>query len=316
MLGDIFLDENSRHTLGNLTNNREVDHTIISGEGEPFTNKKTLLEILKLSKGGNNYQIITNGSWIWCKGEETLDYLDQMAEERGDKYSLRVSIDTYHLNEIDPRNFKEFFRLASTNGERYRNLRFALRSIVEERDEVTKFTTDTLEGLGIDFELIDESVSDQELIFPSRRISINYKNLVNPNGLSPKNAFSIWNYIDSLERKYGRDFTFGNIRTPKKEELGLDVTINPEGDILFYGIEIHPFGNISNPDNTWDHLKSLVRTNPLLDSLYSLPFKEVLLKLASNPELKRKIEKINNPYWVIRGLYADYENEFKSVLGI
>jgi len=230
-------------------------------------------------------------------------------------YTIRLSVDSYHTEKVARSNYSNFLQLASRKDGRFKNVRFAVRSLVEDKPFVEDFIRIILKQIGVDYVFREESALDQEVLFPESRLSINYKNLVNPDPSKMHGVFSIWDYMGSLEQKYNKPFTLGNLRT-KRGKKGLDITFKPNGESFFYGAELEPHGNLFEDNLNIKHFKSRLESNPLLKALYTIPLSNVLRSLCKDQQLKDRIEKINNPYWIIKQLYPKYKNKFDSALNI
>ena len=309
----LVLNTKGRENLDNLINDPNTAHIIISGQGEPFNNEETLKEILKLSRGGRYFQIITNGNWgdtdIW----ERLCEFNQIAQFFQDRYSIRISIDSYHADKLGSHAYSRFLEVASRMENKTPNISLAIRSLVEDKHFVRSLIMKLLDEMNITYEITQDSELDDELVVGSSDVNITYKNLINPSAIGRDDAFPMFEYMLALERKYGKYFTFGNLAAWEAEK-GLDLTISPDGDVYFYGIEIESFGNIFYDDLGMDYFAKLVAENKLLHSLYTIPFKEVLSKLSEYPEVEAEIQAINNPYWIIKSLFPAYKNEVETVL--
>lgn len=81
---------------------------------------------------------------------------------------------------------------------------------------------------------------------------------------------------------------------------GMDVTIKPDGSVLFYGVENTPAGNIHTDRLTWEALEHRVATTPVLRQLYTRPFLEVIAPLAGDDAMARLVKQANNPYWLVK----------------
>lgn len=312
---NLVLTRAAEKNLGTLINDPETAHVIVSGEGEPFNNEPALKGILGLSKGNRYFQIVTNGAWANADLTDRLRELDQMAESRGDRYGLRVSLDSFHAAKISRQKYARFFQVAS--GGQFQNLNLAVRSLLEEREFTRDFIRSVVEDADLSYALKADGELDDELILGKQRVNITYKNLIHPDAMGIDKAFSIYDYIVALERKYKKTFTLGNLGTSGQHK-GLDITVKPSGEVLFYGAELQSFGNIfnGNEEVSISILKRAVHTDPLLKALYSKPFREALDELSRNSEISAEIKKINNPYWIVRDIYLRYKSEFDKAFGV
>lgn len=310
---NLKLDLISKKNLHSLINDAWVKYVTISGEGEPFKNMPTLKDILEISEGNKNFQIITNGNLPINSIKETLLYLNNIAKNKNDSYCIRISIDSYHSDKIDSKKYLKFIEVLIKEG--LSNTSLAFRSIFEDKDFIRDLMKSLLSNLEIDYRLVSPSELDDDIIINDKKIHINYKNLVNPSKLNRKDVLDGINYMKIVSKKYGRPFTFGNLKTSEFEK-GLDITIKPNGDVFFYGIEIKPFGNIFKEDFSMDYFIKVINEHPLLHALYSKNFERIVEKLCRNMEIKKKLEEINNPYWFIKYLYRYHKNELEKAIGL
>jgi hypothetical protein len=311
------LNDFAKQNLARLINHPETSHIILSAEGEPFNNEPAMEDIQMLSRGKRNYfQIITNGAWPQSQIRPRIKTLSRRAQKTGCDYSLRISLDSHHLEKVDKRNYAAFFEVFSGDKGATKGLSLAIRSLMEDRDLTRRTIFGLLEEKKIEYEAFTSSPLDEEIKFRNgNMVNVNYKNLVNPGVCNRTSNFPLEDYVAALEQKYGKTFTLGNLAA-KRAEKGLDITIKPTGDVLFYGIEVENFGNIFKDEIDIDYFKRIVERNPLVNALYAAPFMHMINELSANPEIKRKIAKINNPYWVIKTLYPKYKPQIEEALKI
>lgn len=279
--------------LEGLINHPEVKHVIISGEGEPFKAFNILEQILNLSKGGNYFQIITNGYWV-NDDKFVKDFFDFISL-KNDKISIRFSLDSFHWKRLQLDHYSKilkFIRHLSPP-----NVSIAFRSLIEEKNETRKFIFDLI---GIIPE--PTSVLDDAIYINEKEINITYKNLVYPN--EPSSNFNMFTYIDLLSAKYNKEFTFGNLATNQKR-TGLDITIKPSGRVYFYGADNKHYCNLNNNLVKISTLQSIIQETSLLKTLYTVPFVKILEDIRC-PKIDKLIQTVNNPYWFIRSLPDEY----------
>lgn len=304
-----FAEEN----LSRLINKPETNHIIISGEGEPFNNEKAIQQILRLSKGNRYFQIITNGAWANKDLEEKIGEYEDIAGTFGDRYSFRISIDSFHIGKINPEVYLRFLRIATQH--RRGHVSLAIRSLLEEKAFIRRFVSELLNRANIPYKIEEDNCLDDEIFLPNNQVNLTYKNSVFPERAGIVKPFSIENYIFALEQKYQKVFTLGNLRTNGSHK-GLDLTIKPDGKVLFYGHEVKSYGNIFSEEQNTNFFIERVQKDPLLRGLYTIPFMEILRRLSENPEIKKGIREINNPYWIIKLLYPKYRAQIESAIGL
>ncbi len=300
----------AKNNIARLINSPDTDHIIISGEGDPFCNQKTLRSILNQSQGKRKFQIISNGAW---KGgiSRHLNMLGKMAQSQDDLYSIRLSLDSYHVPKVGSKVYQAFFKFFLENP--IPNLSLAFRGIVSDKTYTREFIKRTLESLGINYDLKESSLLDDELEVNNTVFHINYKNFVHPHTVGRTDALPMNDYVKALEEKYYKCFTLGNLKTSGTHK-GLDLTIKPDGNVFFYGAEIGSFGNIFRDQLTLNNFVEHVRVHPLINVLYTVPFSEILSNLRKIAGMSEKIDRINNPYWVIKELYSEHKNIMTKII--
>jgi organic radical activating enzyme len=297
---DLCLSDLGYSQLEKLINHPDVQHIIISGEGEPFKALKVMLNILKLSRGGNYFQIITNGYWI--DDNEMIEKFIKEISLTKDKISIRFSLDSFHQDILGNELYKKIVNMAIIYSSK--NISFAFRSLLEEQDDIRKLIT---EIIGIVPE--PTSALDDNICINGTEINITYKNIVFPKESPSK--ISMYKYIDLLSIKYMKSFTFGNLATDDIRP-GLDITVKPSGDVYFYGADDITYCNLNNETVDIESLILILKNTPLLNVLYSIPFREVLQKISCQ-EINNMIEIVNNPYWLIKSLPKKYIRKIKEL---
>lgn len=118
---------------------------------------------------------------------------------------------------------------------KFSNLIFSLRSIDVDRLFVHNKIKEILNAHKIS--VIKEYSKDFIDIFSicEKHIKIEYKNLVMPKK-TLINYLDMYAYIKLKGKKLGRPFTLGN-QVNDCLDNGLDITIKPNGEIIFYGID-------------------------------------------------------------------------------
>ena len=85
---------------------------------------------------------------------------------------------------------------------------------------------------------------------------------------------------------------------------GVGVTIKPSGDVYFYGIDNKLLANIHSDTVDMEFFKNIVRNNDFIKTLYTTPFLDLINIFSKNEDVKKLINDVNNPYWVIKELLA------------
>ncbi len=305
---NLEFDQRSASVVAGLINHEDLDHTVLSGKGEPFRNEGTIMALLNLSRGNKDFHILTNGAW---SAEQKLGILEKMAEEKNDQYTIRLSIDPFHIAKVARRYYVDIISYFIVHPSRHLSL--AIRSLVEEKTRSRKLIESIFEDIDIPFERNEVGFLDDDYYIRDLRIPVTYKSTVFPHQIGLV-SYPLDRYILLLEQKYGRKFTLGNLRS-HSEGTGLDITISMDGSVFFYGAEFAAFGNILLDEVTFEGLCTLITEHPWLKTLYTEPFKELLMGFRADAKASKIIDEANNPYWVIRCLAEKNSEMLEKVLG-
>lgn len=289
----------ARENLARLINASEVKRISISGEGEPLNNAKMFHEILGLSKGGKRFEFITSGFFPHDKMAEFYDTTNRIVLANGDTCNIRLSADSHHIEKVRWR--AHGFSLDYLRRRRPRGLSFSFRSIDTDREFTRAYLKSELLLWGVDATIEPRSVLEDSLVADGECFGIDYKNLVHPDPGTAPGYLDMWSYIEAIEAKVNKPFTFGSLNTPPQAN-GLDVTVKPNGDVYLYGIENQRLGNIHVDQLDWQRLVDYVRETPLSRALYTRPLTELLGQLDNTDLLRSIIAKANNPYWLMKEL--------------
>lgn len=299
------LTEKAKKNIKNLLNSSSLKRVSISGEGEPLNNIKNFKEILNLSKGDISFEFITSGFIPHEKLAAFYDDINGITIKNNDTCNIRLSSDSYHIAKIKhkPHGFSIKYLLEKNPN----NISFSFRSIDTDKKFTRSYLLSELERLDIKGRIEIVNTLEDKLFVGNKEFNIDYKNLVNPHLLIGE-YLNLESYIKAIEEKTGKVFTLGSINK-KPLNNGMDITIKPNGDIFFYGIENIRLGNIHSDDVTLDLLSEKLKSNHFFRTLYTTPFIEIIDQLSTNPDVKKIIEKTNNPYWIIKEIF-NYDKDF------
>ena len=289
----------ARENLARLINAPEVKRISVSGEGEPLNNAKVFHEILGLSEGGKCFEFITSGFYPHDKMADFYDATNRIVSGNGDTCNIRLSADSHHIEKVKWR--AHGFSLDYLRRRRPSGLSFSFRSLGTDRDFTREYLKSELARWGVEATIEPRSVLEDVLVAGGECFGIDYKNLVHPApGIAP-GYLDMQGYIEAIESKVNKRFTFGSLNKPPQAN-GLDVTVKPSGDLYLYGIENQRLGNIHFDRVDWQRLVAHVRETPLTRALYTHPLTELLARLESTDLLRSIIAKANNPYWLVKEL--------------
>lgn len=308
------LNDKSRDSLSQLINS-PLTRIVVSGEGEPLMNYSTFIEILDLSHGGKQFELITSGfpeKFL----NDAITYATHSLKEKNDRLNVRISIDSYHIQEAKNGKLDQLIELLLLSTQSSNNVSFSFRSLFCDKTMVRVFISELLEKRGVLVSIKQKTVlDDQVLLVDGRTISINYKNLVYPHKVGKSDTVNMFDYMRCIEQVYKKSFTFGSLNTVLYDK-GLDITVKPDGNVYFYGIEIQNHGNIFEKVSL-DNLTRLVEVDPYVKTFYSRPLSDILAELISlNPAIDRLVGEVNNPYWIVKAIYNDFPKELDKIVGI
>ncbi len=283
----------------------------ISGQGDPIFNQDAVFEILKMGSMNKQFELITSGNIPGKKLINFIKKMERIVKNNNSFLRLRFSLDRYHLSKITYNPFLQAIRYFLN--ERHSHLELMFRSITTDKDFVEKYIFKELRKANLSFKLKKIDALKTKLAINNQSFFICYQNIVNPINYGIKDKYDLNKYISLLEKKYGKDFTLGYMGVGKKR--GLDITINPNGDVLFYGIETEVIGNISWERVSYERIIRFIIDYPAHINLICVPFKKILSKLQKDAEFSKLIDRTNNPYWIIRNLSRVNKKKLYSILG-
>jgi hypothetical protein len=295
----MVLSELARANLQALINDPAVKRISVSGEGEPLNNINTFYEILALSRGGKCFELITSGFFRHDKMEKIYDRIESIVSKSGDTCNIRLSSDSHHIEKVQWR--AHGFSLDYFQRKKPSALSFSFRSIDIQRDFTRDYLIQELVKWGMYASIQPVNSLEDLLIVGDMKFGIDYKNLVHPAFDTPAGYLNMHEYIAAIEFKVKKQFTFGSLNHFPQAN-GMDVTVKPNGDVFFYGIETEHLGNLHTEIIDWPSLERHVRENPLSHALYTQPLTDLLARLDNTPQLPSIIAKTNNPYWLVKEL--------------
>ncbi len=292
-----ILTEQAKDNISKLINHKEIKRVSISGEGEPLNNIKAFKEILSLSNGGISFEFITSGYIPHDKLLNLYDDINKIIIKNGDTCNIRLSTDSYHIPKIHHKPHAVSVKYLLDNN--LTNMTFSFRSIDIDKEFTRQYLIEELELLGLRSEVqIIDSLEDN-IIINNKKLQIDYKNLVKPTFLKDTKYMTLSEYIEAKEQKMNKIFTLGNIN-PKPLLNGMGITIKPNGDIYFYGIDNNKLANIHTDILDIHFFKRIIKHDKLINILYTEPFMNLMDRISINDDVKQLIKNANNPYWIIK----------------
>jgi hypothetical protein len=307
---DLSLNEKSLKSLDKLIgNSRKI---CFSGEGETLMAWKSILKLLNRPGSGRTFEIITSAFWPYDRLNKFLNDVREIISANGDTCNVRVSVDEFHSAKVKHNNISKLIsRFLEAGIDPHLTLGF--RSITGQEEFVRGVLEAATSGLGA--KAVWNSIDPLRhfLTVNSHEFQIDYKNIVSPGPSGLVDPFPLGRYIAELERRYGRPFTLGSLEYSDNNP-GFDITVNPNGDVVFYGMENKPIGNVANGLFDYGVVASVFASDPLYQLLYKTPFNEILRDLRRDEEMSTLIDSVNNPYWIVRNAEGKFPGRFESLL--
>lgn len=285
--------------LSSLINSPDVKRISVSGEGEPLNNVQVFHQILSLSRGGKTFEFITSGFFPHERLKTFYEHTHAQVKANGDICNIRLSSDSHHIEKI--RHRPHGFSIAYLRNRKTDGLTFSFRSVDTDRVFTQSYLVEELSRWGLDAKIERRGALEDELIVDDQTFGVDYKNLVHPALGTPPGYLDLKGYISAIEEKYLKPFTLGSINKAPLEN-GLDVTIKPNGDVFFYGIENECFGNIHIDEIDWKQLSQRAEHTPLIRALYTRSFIDLVGRMDDDDLTQSILTTVNNPYWVVKAM--------------
>lgn len=281
----------------------------ISGQGDPIFNKKAVLNIISLGNR-NKFEIMTSGNVSTKELIEFVNQIKKSIQKNKSKIKIRISLDRFHLSKIKHKNLIPLINYFSKNSDKSMELTF--RSITIDKKFIKNYLKNELKKVNKKVEFIDLTPINSKLKVNGKSFNVDFQSIVNSPENELKDLYSPEEYILLLEKNLNKDFKLGN--QLKNGKIGIDITINPNGEVLFYGLEFEVIGNILNEKIDYTIVKNFILNNKIYHPFFRIPYKEILKALRKNKGFSKMIDKINNPFWIMRNLYELDKKEFKKII--
>jgi len=279
----------------------------ISGQGEPLLNQKAIFDILNIKGSNRSFGIISSANIPEKELILFLKKIKKIIKKNNDTCKIRISLDRFHLPKLKYHNFIPLIKFFIKENKEKSPLKISFRSITTDKKYVKNYISKKLDNENINFVWKDIDSLKSEVIINNFIFEVEYQNIIGLPNEKTKDIFSIEEYITLLERKLKRKFTLGNIFI--KGKPGLDITINPNGEVLFYGLECEKIGNLKYDHITYQKVSNFIKNNPFYSTFIKIPLKDIIKELKKDKELASLINNVNNPYWIVRNLYENYKDK-------
>jgi hypothetical protein len=284
----------------------------ISGEGEPLNHLDGIFDLLSLGNMGKRFDLITSADVSPEILNRLIDKATIITARTDSILRIRVSIDRFHRSNTQEKNImlllKRLLRINAIN----HNLELSFRSITTDVDFTKEYLNSIARGIGIHPEWIYRDELGYLMRIDLNNIEVDFQSIINPEESKIKDIFTIEEYIFLLEKRFKRPFTLGNMETEDKPAL--DVTIRPNGDIVFYGLECEKVGNIYQDNISYNDIRRFIENDLFYRVFIGRPFRDIISALRTNKKISEMIDKINNPYWNVREIYSIWPKEIKEIV--
>ena len=273
-----------------------------SGEGETLMAWRSILDLLRRPGSGRVFEIITSAFWPYDRLDRFLHSVASIVRDNRDVCNIRVSVDEFHDAKVRHDNTPALLsRFLNNNVDVPLTLGF--RSITGQEEYVRRKFNQAATTLGKKPKWESEDPLRHILTIGDTEFLVEFKNVVMPGKSGISDPCALDRYIEILESRYSRPFTLGSLEYTD-ENPGFDITVNPNGDVVFYGMESTVIGNVNAELIDYRVISKAFGTSELCQLLYRKPFSEVLSLIRQSERLGALAEEVNNPYWIVR-----YANE-------
>jgi hypothetical protein len=300
--------------LARLINSTATAKITISGEGEPLLEPGIVSNIILLSAGNKQFEVISSGFRAKAL-VELVERVRYQLTSKQDYLNLRISLDKYHLEQTNQWGLRKLFNLVFTYLPGISNLGFSFRSIFNDKALVHSVILDYAKDYGFEPVIQEVSILEDRIIVNDQIIiPVIYKNLVRTGRYNALDELPLFDYIHNLEVVYGKAFTFGYLGTSHYDK-GLDITIKPNGDVYFYGVELRPCTNIHDNHVDEPFLTEYALSDPFVRLFYTHPLTKLLQDaIEIEPRVRSLVESVNNPYWIVKEISQKHQHVIECII--
>lgn len=295
---DLVLNDYSLKSIYNLS--LQSKKVCISGEGDPLASWKNLYKILENSPKETHFELITSAYWNKSKTEVLLNEISQICESSNSTLGYRISIDQFHELEIKRDVLRILIDIFQSN--KFKNITLQIRSITGQEKYLFRRLKDTLTITNIAYKIVQINEIEYELQSDKFTIKIQFKPTVNPIEFNYIDSWTIDKYISFLEESRNSYFHIGLLNSSIINPM-FDITINPNGDIVLYGLEPYVLGNITQEVFDYELIKQKVFENDNLKDIITIRFIDIINNWRRDKNKVKLIQEVNNPFWIVRNLY-------------
>lgn len=295
---DLEFNSNAIKSLFNLS--KDSKKVCISGEGDPLAAWQSIESIIKHGPDSQHYELITSSYWNTTRTKTLLENLSDACNAKKSTLAYRISIDEYHQTEIKRDVLDILISIFSSTELPHLNLQ--IRSITGQEEYLFDRISKLFSKYSISYEARQLNEIEHEIISSNLNVKIQFKPTVKPSDFDYEDDWNMDKYIKYLENKRGTDFHIGMMKYSNSSPR-YDITINPNGDVVLYGAEPFVLGNVEKEILDTSLITSRIKKNKELSYLTQNKFSHLLDEWRKNSESAELIDKVNNPFWVVRNLH-------------
>ncbi len=302
---DLELNEIALRSLHNLS---AVSYKVcLSGEGDPLVKWESILQIIESNPENIHYELITSSFWNKSKTEEFLNTLSSLCTQKKSTLAYRISIDEFHEKEINRDVLEILLSIFLKND--LKNITLQIRSLTGQEDYLFDRLKQLFTNYNIPFSINQHNEIEYKVTSEKVCIEIQFKPAVNPERFDYTDDWHLDKYVGFLEKNRNSPFHLGLLNSSVSNPI-FDIAVNPNGDVVLYGVEPFILGNITKEVFDYELIKRRVSENLELHNLVTTRFIELIQTWRENKQKAELIEKVNNPFWVVR--YLNDENLLHS----
>ncbi len=295
---DLILNDYSIESLYNLS--RKSKKICLSGEGDPLVVWNNIIELIKKGAFNSHYDLITSSYWNSKKTNDFLTILNKICEENKSSLSYRISIDEFHESETKRDILATLLDIFTIR--KYDNINLQIRSVTGQEEYVFERIKNHLKKGQISYDINKINEIEYKLTFNEIVVKMQFKPTVFPSNFDYIDDWVLDKYVDFLERSRKTEFHIGLLEYSLNKKV-YDVTINPNGDVVLYGLEPYILGNITKEVFSYELINERVEENEFLRYFTKTRFMEIINEWRLDKKRESVIKAVNNPFWVVRNLH-------------
>lgn len=298
---DLILNNYSIESLNNLSlSSKKI---CLSGEGDPLVVWENIIELIRQGALNSHYELITSSYWNLRRTKDLISKLNNICDEKNSSLSYRISIDEFHQNETKKDVLAILLGIFAED--KFDSVNLQIRSVTGQEKYVFERINKLLKNNTISYRIKKLNEIEYELKFDNTIIKMQFKPTVFPSKFDYEDEWTLDKYVRFLEEIRKTQFHMGLLEYSLNKKK-YDVTINPNGDVVLYGLEPFILGNITNEVFSYKLINERVEENMALKYLTDNRFISIINDWRMDERKASIIKAVNNPFWVVRNLNKHY----------